>query len=123
MLHSPHARPSIMPVFPVECNCPLSSCVTMTVAVSHVDVSTPTGPMRSYLDRPVDGRPADKRSPGLVLYSEIFQQTPPVRRLAVQFAGQGYVVMVREVYHAHEAPGTVLGYDDPGKNRGNALKT
>src|SRR5207249_4489978 len=61
--------------------------------------------------------------PGLVFYSEIFQQTPPVRRLAQQFAGHGYVVMVPEVYHAHEPPGTVLGYDDPGKNRGNALKT
>src|SRR5207237_7506745 len=73
--------------------------------------------------RPVDSRANDKRYPGLVLYSEIFQQTPPIRRLAVQFAGQDFVVMVPEVYHAHEAPGTVLGYDDPGKNRGNALKT
>jgi carboxymethylenebutenolidase len=57
-----------------------------------------------------------------VLYSEIFQLTAPVRRLAVQFASLGYVVMAPEVYHAHEPPGTVLGYDDAGKSRGNALK-
>src|SRR5215468_1273643 len=94
----------------------------MNVADSTVDLTTPTGPMRTYVYAPVDGRPTDKRYPGLILYSEIFQQTPPVRRLAVQFAGQGYVVMVPEVYHEHEAPGTVLGYDDAGKDKGNAYK-
>jgi carboxymethylenebutenolidase len=57
-----------------------------------------------------------------VLYSEIFQQTPPVRRLAIQLAGLGYLVTVPEVYHAHEPAGRVLGYDDAGKDRGNALK-
>jgi len=91
----------------------------MTLHDEVVDLPTPTGPMRTYVYRPTN----DKRYPGLVLYSEIFQQTGPIRRLAIQFAGQGYVVMVPEVYHAHEAPGTVLGYDDPGKNRGNDLKT
>ena len=58
----------------------------------------------------------------MVLYSEIFQQTPPVRRLALQVASLGYRVAVPEVYHAHEPPGCVLGYDDTGKDRGNALK-
>ena len=62
------------------------------------------------------------RSPGLVVYSEIFQLTAPVRRLAVQLASLGYLVMAPEVYHAYESPGVVLGYDDAGKNRGNALK-
>jgi carboxymethylenebutenolidase len=79
--------------------------------------------MRVYIYAPAEpGRPP-RRDPGLVLYSEIFQQTAPVRRLAVQFAGHGYVVLVPEVYHAFESAGTVLGYDDAGKNRGNALKT
>ncbi len=40
------------------------------------DVPTPTGPMRTYLFRPV----AEGRYPGLVLYSEIFQVTGPIRR-------------------------------------------
>jgi carboxymethylenebutenolidase len=86
-----------------------------------VDLATPTGPMRTYVYRPLPPREG-QRFPGLVLYSEIFQQTPPVRRLAQQFAGQGFVVMVPEVYHEHEPPGTVLGYDDAGKDKGNAYK-
>ena len=80
----------------------------MNVHEEAIDVTTPTGPMRTYVYHPVDSRPgADKRYPGLVLYSEIFQQTEPIRRLAVQFAGQGFVVMVPEVYHAFEPAGSV----------------
>jgi carboxymethylenebutenolidase len=94
----------------------------MTVQDEKTDLPTPTGPMRTYIYRPA-GATGDRRYPGLVLYSEIFQQTAPIRRLAVQFASHGLVVMVPEVYHAHEPAGTVLGYDDAGKNRGNALKT
>jgi len=94
----------------------------VTVTDSVADVATPTGPMRTYFYAPHDTHRAEPR-PGLVLYSEIFQQTPPVRRLAVTFASLGYLVAVPEVYHAHEPPGCVLGYDDAGKTRGNALKT
>jgi carboxymethylenebutenolidase len=94
----------------------------MTVTDAALDVPTPTGPMRTYLYIPhVPGRSAEPR-PGLVLYSEIFQQTAPVRRLAVHFASLGYLVAVPEVYHAHEPAGCVLGYDDAGKARGNDLK-
>ena len=92
----------------------------MIVHDSTADLPTPSGPMRTYFYAPLSHQP--KRHGGLILYSEIFQQTAPVRRLAVQFASQGYVVAVPEVYHAHEPPGCVLGYDDAGKNRGNALK-
>jgi carboxymethylenebutenolidase len=62
------------------------------------------------------------RFPGLVLYSEIYQVTDPIRRLAAFFAGHGYVVAVPEVYHEYEAPGTVLRYDAEGTARGNDLK-
>lgn len=94
----------------------------MIVLDDFVDLPTPTGPMRTYLYAPHEpGRPARPRA-GIVLYSEIFQQTPPVRRIAVQLASLGYRVAVPEVYHAHEPPGCVLGYDDAGKTRGNALK-
>jgi carboxymethylenebutenolidase len=94
----------------------------MTVTDSTVDLPTPTGPMRTYLYAPYEpGRPA-RPLPGVVFYSEIFQQTAPVRRLAVQLASFGYRVAVPEVYHAHEPSGCVLGYDDAGKARGNALK-
>jgi carboxymethylenebutenolidase len=94
----------------------------MIVRDDVLDLLTPTGPMRTYVYQPRDPHRPEHRFPGLVLYSEIFQQTAPVRRLAVQFAGQGFVVLVPEVYHEHEPPGTVLGYDDAGKDKGNAYK-
>ncbi len=74
--------------------------------------------MRTHWFRPV----AEGRYPGLLLFSEIYQVTDPIRRLAAFFAGHGYVVAVPEVYHEYEAPGTVLRYDPPGTDRGNALK-
>jgi hypothetical protein len=43
-----------------------------------VDIHTSTGPMRTYLFRPV----TEERYPGLLLYSEIFQVTGPIRRAA-----------------------------------------
>lgn len=94
----------------------------MIVRESSMDVETPTGPMRTYVYHPPAGSRPDRRYPGLVLYSEIFQQTEPIRRLAITFAGQGMVVMAPEVYHSELPPGTVLGYDEPGKQRGNDLK-
>jgi len=94
----------------------------MLVRDGSIAVETPTGAMRTYVYEPAQpGRPED-RVPGVVLYSEIFQQTPPMRRLAVQIAGHGYLVMVPEVYHSRLPPGTVLGYDDEGKTRGDELK-
>jgi carboxymethylenebutenolidase len=94
----------------------------MIVQDSFLDLPTPTGPMRTYVFAPVSPTGPPRRDPGLVLYSEIFQLTAPVRRLAVHMAGLGHLVMAPEVYHAHEPPGAVLGYDDAGKTRGNALK-
>jgi carboxymethylenebutenolidase len=91
--------------------------MTITDAEVH-DLTTPTGPMRTYLFRPT----AEGRHPGLVLYSEIFQMTGPIRRTAATLAGHGYVVAVPEVYHELEPPGTVLAYDTAGAERGNADK-
>lgn len=83
-----------------------------------VDILTPTGPMRTSLFRPA----ADGPFPGVVLFSEIFQITAPIRRMAATLAGNGYLVAVPEVYHELEAPGTVLAYDTTGADRGNADK-
>ena len=94
----------------------------MIVSDSHLDLATPTGPMRTYCYVPSPPRGTPTKFPGLFLYSEIFQQTDPIRRLAIQFASQGYVVLVPEVYHEHEPAGTVLGYDDAGRDKGNAYK-
>ena len=84
----------------------------------YADIQTPTGPMRLHLFRPV----AAGRYPGILLYSEIYQITGPVRRMAALLAGQGYLVAAPEVYHEFEKPGTVLAYDPAGTDRGNDLK-
>lgn len=92
----------------------------MTLAdTTFLDLPTPTGPMRTHLFSPA----APGRYPGLILYSEIFQVTGPIRRTAAFLAGHGFIVAVPEIYHEYEPAGTVLAYDQPGADRGNALKT
>lgn len=83
-----------------------------------VDLETPSGPMRTYVYRPV----ASGRYPGLLLFSEIFQRTGPIKRVAALLAGHGFVVAVPEIFHELEAPGCELAYDTAGAERGNADK-
>src|SRR6202046_3582430 len=83
-----------------------------------IDLATPNGPMRTYVLRPV----APGQYPGIVLFSEIFQVTGPIRRSASMLAGHGFVVAVPEIFHELEEPGTVLPYDQAGADRGNADK-
>jgi len=83
-----------------------------------VDLPTPTGPMRTQIVRPV----APGKYPGLVLFSEIFQITGPIRRAAALLAGHGYMVAVPEIFHELDPAGTVLAYDQAGADRGNAHK-
>jgi len=94
---------------------------TMIVDSSHVDVPVAASAMRVHVHAPA-GASATRRFPGLVLYSEIYQQTEPIRRAAVRLAGHGYVVAVPEVFHEHEPPGTVLPYDPVGTDTGNRYK-
>ncbi len=95
----------------------------MIVKESHVDLETPTGVMRTFVYEPAE-TPIyrERKYGGLLIYSEIFQVTTPITRLSLHFAGQGYVVMVPEIYHDHLPPGTRLGYDDEGKVKGNLFK-
>ena len=82
---------------------------------------------REYVEVPVDGRMmrtflaaprADRPHPGIVFYSDIFQLTESTLRWCVRLAGYGLVVAAPEIYHRIEPPGTVLGFDDEGKARG-----
>jgi carboxymethylenebutenolidase len=82
------------------------------------DLPTPSGSMRAFVFRPA----AKGRYPGLVLYSEIFQMTGPIRRTAAWLAGHGFVVAVPEIFHEYEPAGTALGYDTAGADRGNWCK-
>ena len=83
-----------------------------------VEISTPSGPMRTHIFRPT----APGRYPGILFYSEIFQVTGPIRRTAALLAGHGFIVAVPEIYHEFEPAGTVLAYDKAGADRGNELK-
>jgi carboxymethylenebutenolidase len=91
----------------------------MTITTdTFVDLGTPRGPMRVHLFIPQ----GNGRHPGVIFYSEIFQVTSPIRRMAAALSGHGYFVAVPEVYHEFEPPGTVLAYDQAGSDRGNQLK-
>jgi carboxymethylenebutenolidase len=90
----------------------------MILQDEYADLPTETGLMRTYLYRPV----APGRYPGVVLFSEIFQRTLPIGRMAAVIAGHGFVVAVPEIFHELEPPGTEIPYDQPGAERGNAHK-
>jgi carboxymethylenebutenolidase len=91
----------------------------MNIQSEFVDLDTPTGVMRTYIHRPV----AAGRYPAILFYSEIFQQTGPIERAAKIMAGHGYAVLVPEVFHELNPIGTVLAYDDAGRDKGNADKS
>ena len=95
----------------------------MLIQNHQVDLETPTGTMRCYVYRPKeDAENISKKYPAILLYSEIFQQTSPIRRSAQIMAGHGFIVIVPEVFHELNPIGTVLGYDDAGRDKGNADK-
>ena len=90
-----------------------------------VDLATPSGPMRTYVYRPLPAKgtvASTERYPGVLLYSEIFQRTPPIHRMAQMIAGNGFLVVVPEIFHELEPAGTVLGYDQAGADAGNRHK-
>lgn len=90
----------------------------MILKEDYVDLATPTGTMRTYFVRPA----AAGARPGVVLFSEIFQATGPILRMARLLAGQGYVVAVPEIFHEFEPPGTALPYNKEGTDKGNRYK-
>src|SRR5210317_2463822 len=90
----------------------------MLIKSHHIDIDTPTGKMRTYVHQPAQ----IGKFPTILFYSEIFQQTGPILRAAQIVASHGYNVLVPEVFHELNPIGTVLGYDDVGKEKGNSDK-
>lgn len=82
------------------------------------DIQTPTGVMRTTVYRPAQ----QGQYNAVIFYSEIFQQTGPIARSAAILAGHGYIVLVPEIFHELNPVGTVLAYDDAGKDKGNTDK-
>jgi carboxymethylenebutenolidase len=88
----------------------------VVIMQAYVDVLVDGRPMRTFIARPREPGP----HPGIVFYSDIFQLTESTLRWCVRLAGYGFVVAAPEIYHRIEPPGTVLGFDDSGKVRGQA---
>jgi carboxymethylenebutenolidase len=89
----------------------------VVVSREYVDVPVGERRMRTFVAAPLSD---DGPHPGVVFYTDIFQLTESSLRWAVRLAGHGFVVAAPEIYHRIEAPGTVLGFDDEGKRRGQA---
>jgi carboxymethylenebutenolidase len=90
----------------------------MLIQSHSTNIPTPAGTMQTSVYRPS----APGKFPTIIFYSEIFQQTAPITRSARIMAGHGFVVLVPEVFHEFNPIGTVLAYDDMGKDKGNADK-
>jgi carboxymethylenebutenolidase len=91
----------------------------MIVQTNSLEIDTRAGPMRTHIHRPV----AEGKRAGIVLFSEIFQQTAPIARMAALIAGHGFVVAVPEIFHELEPAGSVLPYDERGTSAGNRHKS
>ena len=87
----------------------------MIIQTQQHDIKTATGEMRTYHYSPVESG----NYPCVIFYSEIFQQTAPIARSAAIMASHGFHVLVPEVFHELNPIGTVLSYDDQGKDKGN----
>ncbi|MFC4655039.1 MULTISPECIES: dienelactone hydrolase family protein [Rheinheimera] len=94
----------------------------MQVEQRSITLNTATGPMRVYQYQPLQAAELGRSYPAVLFYSEIFQQTAPISRTATLLASHGLVVLVPEIFHELNPQGTVLAYDDAGKDKGNQDK-
>src|SRR3982750_1694615 len=86
----------------------------MIITTEYVDIPVDTSPMRMLVAAPK----AEGKYPGIIFYSDIFQLTGPMVRACARLAGYGFVVAAPEIYHRIEPPGTVIAFDDAGRDRG-----
>jgi carboxymethylenebutenolidase len=93
----------------------------MIITTDYSDIPLPGSPMRTFVAAPK----TDGRYPGIWVYSDIFQITPPLTRWCVRLASYGFVVAAPEIYRRIEAAGTSIPFDDAGRTRGlnDAAKT
>ncbi|GGM15463.1 hydrolase [Streptomyces fumigatiscleroticus] len=62
-----------------------------------VDIPTEDGIADAYLAHPADGRPR----PGVLLYMDAFGLRPRLRQMADRLAGEGYTVLVPNLFHRY----------------------
>jgi len=88
----------------------------MQIVTRDVELKVEGEVMRTYVAAPQKAG----QYPGILLYSEIFHLTGPIRRSCERLAGYGFVVAAPEIYHRIERPGVVIPYDDIGRMWGNS---
>src|ERR1051326_7749249 len=86
----------------------------MVITTEYVEVEVGGGPMRVLVCAPR----GEGVWPGVLCYSDIFQLTGPTVRACARLAGYGFVVAAPEIYYRLEPPGTVIAFDDAGRERG-----
>src|SRR3954469_15651810 len=88
----------------------------MIFTTDSADVAVDGSPMRMLVAAPR----AEGRYPAFLFYSDIFQLTGPMVRACARLAGYGLVVAAPEIYRRIEPAGTVIPFDDEGRDRGMA---
>ncbi len=88
----------------------------MIVTTKYVSIASGQSAMQTFIAAPN----REGKFPAVLLYSDIFQLTAPTLRSAVRLAGYGFVVAAPEIYHRLESQGTVIPFDDEGRDRGLA---
>lgn len=86
----------------------------MRVQISYHDIPMGSRAMRTALVTPEGDGPF----PGILFYSDIFQLTESTLRWVSRLASYGFAVAAPEIYYRMEEPGTVLTFDDAGKEQG-----
>jgi carboxymethylenebutenolidase len=88
----------------------------MLITHKYVEIPADGNPMRMFVAAPKQ----EGKYPGILFYSDIFQLTGPMIRATARLAGYGFVVAAPEIYHRIEPAGTVIPFDDEGRDRGMA---
>src|SRR5258706_1186794 len=86
----------------------------MLVTTEYIDILAGPSPMRMFVAAPK----AAGKYPGILCYSDIFQLAGPMLRACTRLAGYGFVAAAPEIYHRLEPLGSVIPFDDTGRNRG-----
>jgi carboxymethylenebutenolidase len=77
------------------------------LTTSYEQITVSDRVLRVYVSRPK----GESRVPPIIAWSDIFQLTPPHRRMIDRIASYGFLVAAPEIYSKLEPPDTVLDFD------------
>jgi len=83
----------------------------MSTTSQWIDIASPNGSFQAYLAVPHIGK-----GPGIILLQEIFGVNEHIRAVADQYAADGYVVLVPDLFW-REGAHIELGYEEAGWKR------